>query len=246
MSRPFSVAPPRALEPTPVFWLAMFAASALGTNLGDYWSDALGLGLATSFASLAAISAALVAADRLRGRSTEAWFWLAIVILRAAATNIGDFVTDDLGVSRLISVPVFAAATLAAGYFTLGQRSPQIDLRYWLAMFLGGVFGTVGGDLVSHAIGLPAATSGLAALLGIAVAIWSGAAGGPLVAYWAVVLLERTAGTPAGDLFAEDRGLGFGLPIAMSITGAAFVLALVLRGRRVLLTDAAPTPAPAR
>jgi uncharacterized membrane-anchored protein len=243
MSRRFALAPARALDPSPIFWLAMLAASALGTNLGDFWSDALALGLTTSFVSLAAISAALVAGDRLWGLSTEAMFWFAIVILRAAATNVGDFVTDDLGVSRLVSSPVFGAATLAAGYFTLGRRSPDIDLRYWLAMFFGGVFGTVAGDFVSHAIGLPAATAGLAALLVVAIAAWSRAAAAPLLAYWGIVLLERAAGTPAGDLFAEDRGLGLGLPVAMSITGAAFVLALALRGRRV---GAVRTPAPAR
>ena len=41
-----------------------------------------------------------------------------------------------------------------------------------------------------------------------------------------------TAGTPAGDLFAEERGLGYGLPIAMASTGGV----LVLRGRKVLVS----------
>jgi hypothetical protein len=50
------------------------------------------------------------------------------------------------------------------------------------------------------------------------------------------VLIERTAGTPAGDLFAEERGLGYGLPIAMTITGGVLVHALVLRGRKVLIS----------
>ncbi len=81
----------------------MFAASALGTNLGDFWADTLSLGLLTSFASLAVISAALITGDLRFGRSTESFFWLAIVFLRAMATNVGDFLTDDLGVSRLVS-----------------------------------------------------------------------------------------------------------------------------------------------
>ena len=43
----------RALQPTIAYWLAMYAASVLGADVGDYWSDALGLGLGVSFASLA-------------------------------------------------------------------------------------------------------------------------------------------------------------------------------------------------
>src|ERR1700760_4955234 len=81
----------RALAPTARFWLAMYAASALGTNLRDYWADALSLGLAASFASLAVISAVLLLADRRFGATTEVFFWVAIVILRASATNVGDF-----------------------------------------------------------------------------------------------------------------------------------------------------------
>ena len=235
----------RVLEPTPVFWLAMFAASALGTNLGDFWAEGLAIGLAASFVCLIAFSAALVAADRVWGRSTEVFYWVAIVILRASATNVGDYLTEDLGIARAVTVPLFAVATLAAGYLTLGVHSPQIDLRYWAAMFLGGVFGTVAGDMASHAVGLPVAAAGLAALLAVAVAVWSSAAVGSLLAYWGVVLVERAAGTPAGDLLAEGRGLGLGLPVAMAITGAVFALALWLRGRRVLFADAA-SPSPAR
>jgi uncharacterized membrane-anchored protein len=227
----------RAIEASAVFWLVMFFASALGTNLGDFWADELSLGLAASFGSLAIVSAALIAGDRWFARSTEILFWLAIVLLRAAATNVGDYLTDDLGVSRLVSTPLLGLATLAAGYFTIAsgpaKTSPLIDMRYWLAMFLGGAFGTVGGDLVSHAIGLAPASVGLAALLVAVIGARSFLAPASILGYWCIVLAERTAGTPVGDLFAEERGLGYGLPIAMAITGGAFLLALIGRGRRV-------------
>jgi len=208
----------RALEPTAAFWLAMYAASALGTNLGDFWADALSLGLAASFASLAVISAALIAADRRFGLRTEVWFWLAIV--------------------RPLSGVVLGAATLAAGWMTIGSGSPRIDARYWLAMFFGGAFGTIAGDFVSHGVGLPLAAAGLAALLAVAVVASAALAPVALLGYWIVVLIERTAGTPAGDLFAEERGLGYGLPVAMAITGGVLVLALILRGRKVLVSAA--------
>ena len=224
----------RALEPSVLFWFTMFAASALGTNLGDFWADALSLGLVASFGALAALSAVLIAGDRFWGRSTEIFFWLAIVFLRAMATNVGDFLTDDLRIARPVSGLALAAATLAAGYFTVGRASPSIDLRYWLAMFVGGAFGTIGGDFVSHGVGLPLATVALAAVLVATIGARSAVAPASLLGYWCIVLAERAAGTPAGDLLAEERGLNLGLPIAMTITGGVFIAALALRGRRVL------------
>ncbi len=228
--------PARAFEPTASFWFAMYAASALGTNLGDYWADALSLGLAASFVSLAVISALLIAVDRRFGVTTELCFWVAIVVFRAMATNVGDFLTDDLAIARPISGAILCVATLAAGWLTLGSGTPRIDARYWLAMFFGGAFGTIAGDFASHAVGLPVAAAGLAALLVVAVLARAALAPAGLLGYWVVVLIERTAGTPAGDLFAEERGLGYGLPIAMAITGGVLVLALVLRGRKVLVS----------
>jgi uncharacterized membrane-anchored protein len=235
----------RALQPNIAYWVAMYAASALGTNLGDFWSDTLGLGLGASFASLAALSLVLIAVDRAVGLRTELIFWLALVILRAMATNVGDYLTDDMGISRLVTTPALGALTLAAGYLTIGVNSPRVDARYWLAMALGGAFGTVAGDLASHTVGLPLAAGVLALALVACVAARSQIGGAGVLSYWAVVLVERAAGTPAGDLLAEGRGLGLGLPVAMTITGGLFVLAVLWRLMRPA-ADVTLATAPAR
>ena len=224
----------RALEPSAVFWFAMFAASALGTNLGDFWARGLGLGLPASFASLVVITTASIAADRRFGGASEIGFWIAIVFLRAMATNVGDALTH-LGVSRLASTPLLGAAALVAGYFTIAggraKASPRIDMRYWFAMFIAGAFGTVAGDLAAHDFGLTVASVALSALLVIVIGVRSWAAPASLLGYWCIVLAERAAGTPVGDGLAEKRGLGYGLPVAMTITGAALLLALAFRAR---------------
>ena len=235
----------RALQPNVAYWVAMYATSALGTNLGDFAAEGLGLGLGVSFAALAAISGALIALDRAAGARTEVVFWLALVALRAMATNVGDFLTEDLGVARGVSAPALGVLTLAAGYLTYGGDSPRVDARYWLAMALGGAFGTVAGDFASHALGLPQATVALALALaaGVAVRPW----GAGVMSYWALVLVERAAGTPAGDGLAEGRGLGLGLglPVAMSVTGAVFAAAVFWRLAR-RSAAAVPATAPAR
>jgi uncharacterized membrane-anchored protein len=123
-------------------------------------------------------------------------------------------------------------ATLVAGFFTLapfaGAISPLIDLRYWLAMGIGGVFGTVFGDLASHTIGMFPALIALG--LGLIVVIFVRGALAPtsMLGYWCVVLAERAAGTPAGDWFASRRGLGLGLPVALFCTGTLLILTLWL------------------
>ena len=87
----------RALNPSPAFWLAMFAASAFGTVLGDFWAEGLHLGLVLSFGTLVVITGLLIWGDRLKGRGTEAFYWLAIIFLRAGATNVGDGLIEMRG-----------------------------------------------------------------------------------------------------------------------------------------------------
>jgi uncharacterized membrane-anchored protein len=225
----------RALDPSPAFWFAMFAASALGTVLGDFWAEGLRLGLVLSFGSLIVISALLIFGDMRMGLEIEAFYWLAIVVLRAAATNVGDGLIHILGLTLVVASLVTGVATLAAGYFTIppsaAAPSPRIDLRYWGAMFLGGVFGTVAGDLAAHSFGMFPALVVLGVALVVVIVARSSVAPTAMIGYWCIVLAERAAGTPAGDWFASRRGLGFGLPVALACTGAVLLMALFIHSR---------------
>lgn len=223
---------PRALDTGPTFWLAMFAASAFGTNLGDFWVDGLALDRPSSFAVLASVCLVAVWGDARLGRRTEAFYWVAIVALRAAATNLADFMTHDLAASYLLALVVLGGATLLAGRLTrpgLDGRSPVIDRWYWAAMLAAGVFGTVGGDMASHAMGFYAAAACLSTLLAVTLAIGRRLVPGAMTAYWCAVLAERCAATPVGDALASRHGMGLGLPLAMACTGGAFLTTLLVR-----------------
>jgi len=234
----------RALETGPAFWLAMFAASAFGTNLGDLWTGRLGLPGLAGFGSLVVVSALAIWGDRRMGLRTEFAYWVAIVVLRAVATNAADFLTEAL---HLGFVPValgLAAVALAMGSRTragpVGRRgaSPVIGGWYWTAMFVAGVFGTVAGDLMNRTVGVLASTAALTVLLVLVLLVRARWLPGSLLSYWVAVLAERAAGTPVGDGLASRHGVGLGLPIATACTAALFAAALFWRerGRRLAMT----------
>jgi len=111
----------RAVPPTTPFWIAMYVASGLGTNLGDLYAQYLALGLVASFLLTMIVSAILIYADLKNGAKTETFFWTAIVIFRAGATNIGDFITHNLHVNYALASLVLAALRL--------PPAPQHGLR---------------------------------------------------------------------------------------------------------------------
>ena len=222
----------RAMEVTNAYWFAMLAASALGTNLGDLWAEILFPGPLTSLASLLIVCVAAIAYDRASMRS-EAGYWVAIIAMRAAATNVADITTHQLGIGYVTASVALGGLTLVAARFTHPDMarggSPRVDGAYWTAMFLAGLFGTVAGDLIHHTIGLYVASGVLC--LGLAALIISRKALAPLsvVLYWAIIMAERCAGTAVGDMLASRRAVALGLPTASVCTLALVFAALWFR-----------------
>jgi uncharacterized membrane-anchored protein len=223
----------RALDTRPVFWMAMFMASAFGANLGDYLAD---LNSRTvSGAVMAVVCLVALWGDRREGLRTEAWYWVAVIALRAAATNAADVITDELHLSYPAAALALGILTLLAGLLTRGPAasagSPLIEGRYWLAMALAGLGGTVAGDLMSHTVGLFGSAAVLTAFLVLVLVVRAWQFPLSLLAYWVAVLAERSAATPVADVLHGRHGLHLPLSVALAITLLAFLLALVLRRR---------------
>jgi uncharacterized membrane-anchored protein len=231
-------APP--INATPAYWFSMLAASALGTNIGDFGTDVLKLDGWVSFAVLALASALAIWGDAKFRWKTEAGYWIAIVALRGAATNVADSLTHQMALGYALPSLVLGVATLAAGWFTrLEGNTPRIDGRYWAVMLIAGIFGTVFGDMVSHASGLFAATIAFCLLLLAALVLRARFAPLSLLAYWFIILVERCAGTAVGDGLASRRGLALGLVVALVCTSA--LLAAGFFARRPARTAPLPT-----
>jgi uncharacterized membrane-anchored protein len=224
---------PQAMDVTRSYWLAMLAASAFGTNVGDLWVQALFRGRFTSLASLLVICAASVWYHRRAAGRTEASYWVAIVAMRAAATNLADIITHDLALGYVLASIALAVLTLIAARCTDPDHSrsgsPRVDGAYWIAMFIAGVFGTVAGDLIHHNIGLYIASAVFCVALAALILVRETRAPASMLLFWSIVMAERCAGTAVGDMLASHRAVGLGVPIASVCTAALTLAALWLR-----------------
>src|SRR3954470_17084224 len=78
------------------YWIAILVASMCGANTGDFLSHNLNLGHYRGLLPLAVIFAVIIWAEKRARIATEAYYWLAIIVLRTAATNLADLCTHDL------------------------------------------------------------------------------------------------------------------------------------------------------
>ena len=219
----------------PRYWAVLVLASVFGANLGDFASHNLHLGHTLGLLPLAVLFAAILAGERYARVGTEAFYWLALVTLRTAATNLTDFADHDL---KLSPEWVMAALAVALAALILSDRAPGApprpagtgergDLpatgtRYWITMLVVGVLGTAMGDYLADDLGLdpgPAAVITVTVLASLLLLRrWAGRC---KAAYWITGVAVRTAGTNVADFLAAHDGLGLGLPLSTTLTGLA-------------------------
>jgi uncharacterized membrane-anchored protein len=217
---------------------------------------------------LALAFAAVLMVERRTRSATALYYWLAVIVLRTAATNIADLATLQVEVSYesvitglaallcglVIVIRQRARATAPAARNDMSPGVPTTDALYWVAMLTAATMGTALGDYASHTITLRVASVisvGLlgAALLLVARARWQRASS-DTARYWLAIVLARAAGTNIGDLIAFRKGLNLGLPASTLLTGLVFVAFVLLGSRRAAgspaATTAGPAPSPGR
>ena len=213
-----------ALDPR--YWLAITLASIFGANLGDFVSHNLHMGHIRGIPWIAA-AFILIALGGVRGRTRwEGWYWLAIVAIRTAATNLADLATHDGALATLPVCTVLAiilVGTLATRRSTGTPGAPRADALYWLAMLTAGTLGTAAGDGIADAITLPAAAILTALLVAGALALRTRPIS-LIATYWLAIVAIRTFGTNAGDLIAHHWTLAVTTPL----TGLALLALLTL------------------
>src|SRR5579864_847757 len=86
------------------YWAAILAASMCGANTGDFLSRIMGLGHWRGVPFLIAAFFLIVWAEKRSVLTTEAYYWLAIILLRTGATNLADLSTHDFKLGYPLTV----------------------------------------------------------------------------------------------------------------------------------------------
>jgi uncharacterized membrane-anchored protein len=91
------------------YWVCMFISETLGTVIGDFCSHNRGLEDAGASILLSPIVAVLFPAGRGGRLLLLAFYWLTVVLIRAAGSAVGDFIFGR----NMLGLPVSSAVTEA-------------------------------------------------------------------------------------------------------------------------------------
>jgi uncharacterized membrane-anchored protein len=89
------------------YWVCMFISGTLGTVIGDFCSHNRGLDDAGASILLSPIVAVLFLAGRGGRLLLLPFYWLTVVLIRAAGTAVGDFISGR----NMLGLPVSTAVT---------------------------------------------------------------------------------------------------------------------------------------
>ncbi len=110
------------------YWLAILFTFALGTALGDYLAETLGLGYGPSVVVYGLAIVLVAVAWRLKWVGEITAFWAAYILTRPLGASIGDLLsqsTDDggLGLGTTTTSTIFLAAILVSvTYLAISKR----------------------------------------------------------------------------------------------------------------------------
>src|SRR2546425_7638980 len=106
------------------YWVALCLASILGCNTGDLFASFFGFVSGLPF--LIAVFAGLLFLERRDDRPTQAYYWLAIIVVRTAATNLADFAGHQLGITATLGL---LSVLLGAALFARRYRGDALSAR---------------------------------------------------------------------------------------------------------------------
>lgn len=210
------------------YWIALCAASVLGTNTGDYLAEEMHIGHIEGLVPLALLLVVIFLAAKRRPATAIFLFWAAIITVRTAATNVGD-AFHEFGIGFPISLPIstiILAVTVwayrAGRPLNTGSEPPPFNTLYWVCIMMAGIWGTLIGDFMSFGAHLGPLVASVV-LGAMAATMLFGFKPATLLApfaYWSTIAMIRAAGTAAGDFLAHALGLG----VSTTITGMSFAL----------------------
>jgi|SRR6185437_16191572 len=164
------------------------------------------------------------------------FFWLIKLLAVTVGETAADYMNLDLGLG-LTNTSIILALLLAVALVVQFARNRYVPGIYWTAVVLISVVGTLVTDNLSDGLGVPLlySTIGFSIALAITFAVWfrfektlsihSIFTRRREAFYWLAILFTFALGTAAGDLTAEQFGIGYlqtGLIFGALIAAIAF------------------------
>ena len=225
-------------EVTLYFWIIKILCTTVGETASDYLSENVGLGLTkTTFLTGAALLAVLV--FQFRARQYVPWiYWLGIVLISVVGTQITDNLSDNYGVSLVVTTGTFSVVLAIVFAIWWGsERTLSIhtiyttrrESFYWLAVLFTFALGTAAGDLAAERLNLGYLISlllfaGMIAAVTVAHYVFRLNA---VLAFWIAYILTRPLGASIGDYLSQPRSDG-GLGLGTTVTSALFLTAILI------------------
>src|SRR3954466_6834192 len=164
------------------------------------------------------------------------YFWVIKIMCTTVGETAADYLNDNLGFGLTWTTVVTGVLLVIflAVQFRLLRYVPAV---YWSVVVVISVFGTLITDNMTDRYNVPLTTSTpiFAVILAIVFAVWYGFERTLSIHtivttrreafYWLAILFTFALGTAAGDLTAEQFGLGYGVSIAL-FGGAIAVIAI--------------------
>ncbi len=215
-----------------IYWLCLGLGSVVGANAGDFLSDAHGLGYLGGLPFLAAGLIAVFLAERFMKYVSAAYFWAAVIILIAAASDIADAL-HDFHIS-LAAAPVMC---LLLAFMVIVWRSQApaneeqafipVGRYYWITLLVAGTLGAVAGDAASYPLGFGFLGATVVSAIPLAFLLVIGRNGlYPDVGFhWLVVVFIVSAGTAIGGLLIDSL---HSIDLSTALSGIVFVALIVV------------------
>ncbi len=224
-------------EITLYFWVIKVLCTTVGETFADFLDQNLHLGLTNTTYLMGGLLLVALFSQFMFRRYVPSIYWLAVVLLSIVGTLITDNLTDNFGVSLVVTTIVFSgmlAATFAAWYAiekTLSVHTIYTSRReafYWLAILFTFALGTAAGDLVAEQLQLGYLVSALifgALIAVVAVAHVRFKLNG-IFSFWFAYILTRPLGASIGDYLSQPRDAG-GLALGTVATSALFLATIL-------------------
>ena len=224
-------------EVTVYFWVIKVLCTTVGETAADFLDGTLGFGLTnTTLAMSAVLILALVWQFRLRAYVPFA-YWLAVVLISIVGTLITDNLTDNFGVSLVITTIAFSIA-LAVTFLVWYRYERTLSIHtifttrreafYWLAVLFTFALGTAAGDLTAERLGIGYWQSALmfGALIAAVYVAHVRFAVNAIAAFWIAYVLTRPLGASIGDYLSQPKDEG-GLGLGTTVTSAIFLATIL-------------------